>query len=129
MKSRKTMWELLRAYHKKCGGYSTVVILSELLWNNAYTVMAVETSSGTECGRVRVPRIMHAYRLKSARGEWSVKPSIDVKGLWYIRKRGTIYPRETGQPITMFARLYTYSKAKTRGGNTYGRYLNGGATV
>lgn len=129
MKTRKTMLERIKAYHNKCGGYSTVVILSELLWNHAYVTMAVETSSGTECGRVRVPRTLHTYRLRSARGEWSVKPSIDVKGLWCIRKRGTIYPRETGQPITMFARLYTYSKAKTMGGNTYGRYLNGGVNV
>lgn len=129
MKHKKTMLERLKAYHKKCGGYSTVVILSELLWNHAYVTMAVETSSGTECGRVRVPRTMHTYRLKSARGEWTVKPSIDVNGLWYIRKRGTIYPRETGHPVTTFARLYIYSKSKTMGGAVYGRYLNGGATV
>lgn len=79
--------------------------------------------------RLSGERVQHVYKLVEGCGEWSVKPSIDVKGLWYIRKRGTIYPRETGHPVPTFARLYTYSKAKTMSGNTYGRYLNGGANV
>lgn len=84
MKTRKTMMEILMAYHKKHGGYSVTVILSELLWNKSYVTMAVETSDGTECGRVRVPRTMHTYRLKSARGRYSIR-RLAENGAWIMR--------------------------------------------
>lgn len=79
--------------------------------------------------RLNYERARHVYKLAEGYGEWTVKQSIYVKGLWYIRKRGTIYPRETGHPLATFCRLYTYSKAKLMSGAVYGRYLNGGASV
>lgn len=102
--------ERLKAYHKKCGGYSTVVILSELLWNRAYVTMAVETSSGTECGRVRVPRTMHTYRLKSARGPFTV-----VHSRLYMTTVYTILtPRNTAHAVnrfhSAFATLYNFGR-------------------
>lgn len=109
MKTRKTMVERLKACHKKCGGYAIVVRLSEMLWK--------------QCS---IPRTMHTYRLKSARGEWIVKPVHYADGLWYIRKRGTVYPRETIHPLKTFYNLYTYDRAKTMSGSKYGRYVIGG---
>lgn len=79
--------------------------------------------------RLNYERARHVYKLVEGYGEWTVKQSIDVKGLWYIRKRGTIYPRETGHPLVTFGKLYTYDRAKTKSGAVYGHYLNGGASV
>ena len=129
MKTRKPMWEMLRAYHKKCGGYATVVILSELLWCNAWVTMAVQTSNGTECGRVRVPRTMHTYRLKHARGPFTVVPS----RLYMTRVYTILTPRNTANVVnrfnSSFATLYNLYRAKTRSNSTYGRCVNGGANV
>ena len=119
-----TIVEQLRAYHKKHGGYTVCIKLSEMLWK--YTgvwtpVMDNPDGSMTiSIKRVRVPRTPHIYRLKSARGDYRIwrvtDPWCKPFGVWSLQKIGSIHPRLTNRPLHVYAALYTINR-------------NGGATV
>ena len=91
MKTRKTMVERLKAYHKKRGGFAIVVRLSEMLWK--------------QCS---IPRTMHTYRLKSARGDYSIIKM--TTKLWELKRRYTTIGRMTTNPLRVYAALYQINR-------------------
>ena len=92
MKPKKSMLERLKAYHKKCGGYAAVVILSEMMWRKAYASM----------------RTMHTYRLKSARGDYRIVKV--TTNLWELKRRYTTIGRLTANPLRVYAALYLINR-------------------
>ena len=113
----KTKVEQLREYHRKCGGFTVVIKLSEMLWKYKTVFTGDENMDGgfdIIPKRVRVPRTPHTYRLKSARGEYRIwrvtDPWCMPFGIWNLQKIGSIHPRLTNNPLRVYAALYLLNR-------------------